>query len=76
MNFQTEIRNILGPEPKEDSLKSFLSVLLQNRDKIVAHRESNFGDPRYNALRNFANGNLPNNLEIKVSSLQKNIYIF
>ncbi|XP_033217927.1 probable citrate synthase 2, mitochondrial isoform X2 [Belonocnema kinseyi] len=67
VHFQTKVQSVFGVEPEKDALKSFLSVLVDKSSEIVAHKESEFGDSRYNALREFARENLPNDPRIKLS---------
>ncbi|KAK2580102.1 hypothetical protein KPH14_012380 [Odynerus spinipes] len=66
MEFQENVKNVLGTEPKEETLKDYLTSFIE-RDEVIGHKEAQFGDPRYEALLNHVKTHLPGDTEVKLS---------
>ncbi|XP_012253635.2 probable citrate synthase 2, mitochondrial [Athalia rosae] len=67
MDFQAKLQNALGCEPTETAMKSYLGLLVDREILPSGYKESEFCDPRYMMLRNFARERLPDAPQIKLS---------
>jgi len=64
---QAKIKNTLGQTWTEHALKTCV-LNLWSKDKLIGHKETDFCDPRYTALLNYAKQHLPNNSQIQVQN--------
>ncbi|XP_011296902.1 probable citrate synthase 2, mitochondrial isoform X2 [Fopius arisanus] len=55
MNFQEKVQRLLGAHRKEDILRGIVSAFMKNPSSFPGYRTSNFCDPRFLLLQEFAN---------------------
>ncbi|XP_043264972.1 probable citrate synthase 2, mitochondrial [Colletes gigas] len=65
MEFQTKIQSLLGRESKEEHLTNYVTLIA--KDKLIGFKETDVCDPRYTALINYVNENMPNDFDTKLS---------
>ncbi|XP_017793182.1 PREDICTED: citrate synthase, mitochondrial-like [Habropoda laboriosa] len=66
MEFQTKTRRLFGREPKEERLRNYAATLIK-QDRLIGYVDSEYCDPRYTAILNYAREYLPNDTDVKLS---------
>ncbi|CAK9810720.1 Probable citrate synthase, mitochondrial [Anthophora quadrimaculata] len=66
MEFQTKAQSLFGQEPKEERLMNYVATLIK-QDKLIGYTDSEYCDPRYTAILNYAREYLPNDTNVKLS---------
>ncbi|XP_076766914.1 citrate synthase, mitochondrial [Xylocopa sonorina] len=72
--FQTKIQRLFGRDSKEEKLRNYIATLIKS-DKLIGYKVTEFCDPRYKALENYAKEYLPNDSSVKTNMIFRKLIL-